>query len=180
MINKVANAVLVIKDNLSYKKEIRFELLYICYKEKLFSLIKEMDTYHWLFTKNPNTDFSRKKKWSFEEVMKFIITMEGKSLKDELLEDFDFNNDTPSNSSFNQHRAQILPDAFEFLFREFTDFYSTNDETTYFRSIPGTKGFNQLHLNALYDLCARTYMRWMSIPGFFQKIQKVILQGNLK
>lgn len=75
-----------------------------------------MDTYHWLFTKNPNTDFSRKKKWSFEEVMKFIITMEGKSLKDELLEYFDFNNDTPSNSSFNQRRAPILPDAFEFLF----------------------------------------------------------------
>lgn len=148
-----------------------------------------MDSCHWLFTKNPNTDFSRKKKWSFEDVMKFIITMEGKSLKDELLEYFDFNNDTPSNSSFNQRRDQILPEAFEFLFREFTDFYSTksityknfrllacdgsdlciahnpNDETTYFQSLPGTKGFNQLHLNALYDLCARTYVNAIIQPA---------------
>ncbi len=46
--------------------------------------------------------------------------MEGKSLKDELLEHFNFNVDTPTNSSFNQRRAQILPEAFEFLFREFT------------------------------------------------------------
>ena len=42
-------------------------------KKKLLSIIKEMDSYRWLFTKNPKTDFSRKKKWSFEEVMKFII-----------------------------------------------------------------------------------------------------------
>ncbi len=41
--------------------------------------------------------------------------MEGKSLKDELYEYFDY--DTPSNSSFNQRRTQILPEAFEFLFR---------------------------------------------------------------
>lgn len=157
-----------------------------------------MDTYHWLFTKNPDTDFSRKKKWSFEEVMKFIITMEGKSLKDELLEYFDFNNDTPSNSSFNQRRSQILPDAFEFLFREFTDFYGTedftykgyrllacdgsdlciahnpNDDTTYFQSIPGTKGFNQLHLNALYDLCARTYVNAIIQPARLENENKAM------
>ena len=70
-------------------------------KEKLLSLISEMDMYHWLFTKHPETDFSRVKKWSFEETVKFILFMEGKSLKDELLEYFDFDNHTPSNSSFN-------------------------------------------------------------------------------
>ena len=85
-------------------------------KKHLFSLIDEMDSTHWLFTKNPNTDFSRKKKWSFTEIVKFMISMEGKSMRDELLEYFDFDNHTPSNSSFNQRRAQILPEAFEFLF----------------------------------------------------------------
>lgn len=59
-------------------------------KQKLFSLIDQMDSYHWLFTKNPGKDFSRKKKWSFTETIKFILTMEGKSVKDELLEYFDF------------------------------------------------------------------------------------------
>ena len=49
-------------------------------KEKLLSLISEIDQYHWLFTRNPEKDFSRIKKWSFGEIVRFIITMEGKSL----------------------------------------------------------------------------------------------------
>lgn len=149
-------------------------------KEKLLSIIQEMDSYHWLFTMNPETDFSRKKKWSFEEIMKFMLTMEGKSLRDELLEYFDFDNSTPSNSAFNQRRAQILPEAFEFLFHEFTGFFNDDttykglrliacdgsdlciahnpkDETAYLQPLSDSKGFNQLHLNAFYDLCSRRY-----------------------
>ena len=56
-----------------------------------------MDHYHWLFTRNPEKDFSRIKKWSFGEILRFIISMEGKSLKDELLEHFNFSVDTISN-----------------------------------------------------------------------------------
>lgn len=95
-------------------------------KQRLLSIIEEMDSYCWLFTKNPETDFSRKKKWSFEEIMKFMLTMEGKSLRDELLEYFDFDKSTLSNSAFNQRRAQILPEAFEFLFQEFTNSFSNH------------------------------------------------------
>ena len=152
-----------------------------CIKVKLLSIINEMDQYHWLFTRNPEKDFSRIKKWSFGEIMRFIISMEGKALKDELLEYFDFSADTPTNSSFNQRRAQILPEAFEFLFREFTAVVSNErlfrgyrllacdgsdlciarnpqDDTTYFQSTPDSKGFNQMHLNALYNLLTRTYV----------------------
>ena len=150
-------------------------------KEKLLSLINEMDQYHWLFTRKPEKDFSRIKKWSFGDIMRFIISMEGKSLKDELLEHFNFSPDTPTNSSFNQRRAQIIPEAFEFLFREFTSITSEEklyrgyrllacdgsdisishdpqDKTTYFQSTPDSKGFNQMHLNALYDLLSRIYV----------------------
>lgn len=150
-------------------------------KEKLLSLINEMDQYHWLFTRKAEKDFSRIKKWSFGEIMRFIISMEGRSLKDELLEHFNFSVETPTNSSFNQRRAQILPEAFEFLFREFTAIaageklfrgyrllacdgsdlciaHNPQDETTYFQSTPGSKGFNQMHLNALYDFLSRTYV----------------------
>ena len=66
-------------------------------KKKLQALIDEMDHYHWLFTRNPEKDFSRIKKWSFGEILRFIISMEGKSLKDELLEHFNFSLDTISN-----------------------------------------------------------------------------------
>lgn len=149
-------------------------------KQKLLSIITEMNACRWLFTKNPETDFSRKKKWSFEEIMKFMLTMEGKALKDELLEYFDFDNSTPSNAAFNQRRAQILPEAFEFLFQEFTRSFNDNatykgfkliacdgsdlcithnpkDKTTYFKPRPNDKGYNQLHLNVFYDLCSRRY-----------------------
>lgn len=77
-------------------------------KKKLLSLIAEMGRYHWLFTSNSEKDFSRVKKWIFEQVIRFIISMEGDALEDELLRFFDFRNETPTNSSFNQRRAQIL------------------------------------------------------------------------
>ena len=152
-------------------------------KNKLFTLIEEMNSLCWLFTKNPTKDFSRKKKWSFSEVMKFMITMEGKSLKDELHEYFEYDYNTPSNSSFNQRRSQILPEAFEFLFKEFTtsninnnsktykgykliacdgsDFcYSSDpsDEVSYVQTPVDVKGYNRLHLNAFYDLLNRSYI----------------------
>ena len=157
-------------------------------KEKLLSIIKDMERIHWLFTRNAEKDFSRTKKWTFVDVMRFIISMEGKSLKDELPEYFDFDTNTPSNSSFNQRRAQLLPEAFEFLFREFTGAIfkpelhrgyrllacdgsdlniacNPSDSTTYFQSSPGSRGFNQIHLNALYDLKAKIYEDAIIQPG---------------
>lgn len=112
---------------------------------------------------------------------KFVLTLEGKSLKNELLKFFEYNDSTPTNSAFNQLRAQILPEAFEFLFHEFTKKYSDinkkykryrliacdgsdicishnpNDIATYFQAT-SKKGYNLLHLNALYDLNNRTYI----------------------
>ena len=149
-------------------------------KKKLLSLIEEMGRYHWLFTSNSEKDFSRVKKWSFEQVIRFIISMEGNALGDELLRFFDFRNETPTNSSFNQRRAQILPEAFEYLFHEFSKAvteeklyhgyrllacdgsdvsiaHDPQDKATYFQSTPDSKGFNQEHLNALYDLLNRSY-----------------------
>ena len=47
-------------------------------KEKLLSLINEMDRYHWLFTRNAEKDFSRIKKWSFGEIIKIHYLHGGK------------------------------------------------------------------------------------------------------
>lgn len=43
--------------------------------------------------------------------------------------------------------------------------HNPKDTETYFQSIPGTKGFNLLHLNALYDLCNRLYIDVIIQPG---------------
>ncbi|MEN6566358.1 MAG: transposase, partial [Veillonellales bacterium] len=40
-----------------------------------------------------------------------------------------------------------------------------SDQENYFQSHSGEKGFNQLHLNALYDLCSRGYVDAVIQPG---------------
>ena len=84
-------------------------------KSHLLSLIEEMASHPQDFTKNPKTDFSRTKKWSFKKTILFMLSMEGNSLKNELLKFFDFNSNLPSASSFVQRRAQILPSTLLFI-----------------------------------------------------------------
>lgn len=116
----------------------------------------------------------------FETTMKFFLTMQGASLGKELMDFFHYSADTPTVSAFNQQRAKLLPEAFEFLFHEFVRICDTpktykgyrllacdgsdlnialnkTDKSTYFRSLPNDKGFNQLHLNALYDINSLCY-----------------------
>jgi len=140
------------------------------------------------FVCKPGSDFTRKRKLDFETTIHCLIAMESGSLKKELLELFRYNPDTATVSAFNQQREKILPKALEFLFQEFNkafDKYQTyrgyrllacdgtdlniarnpDDRENYFQTNPGEKGFNQLHLNALYDLCSRRYVDAVIQPG---------------
>ena len=139
-----------------------------------------METVPWLFSKNPKTDFSRDRKLDFASTIQLILSMESGSLKKELLDYFHFSVDTPSASAFCQQRSKLLLETFQFLFYEFNSFFpfqktyhgyqllacdgsdlniirNPKDTDTYFQSLPMDKGFNQLHLNALYDLCEKRY-----------------------
>ncbi len=149
-------------------------------KNNLLSLIQEMAAVPWLFSKNPPADFSRSRKLDFTSTIQFILSMESGSLKKELLDYFQFSVDTPSTSAFSQQRSKLLPETFQFLFYEFNSLFpfqknyhgyqllacdgsdlniarNPKDTDTYFQSLPTDKGFNQLHLNALYDLCEKRY-----------------------
>ena len=149
-------------------------------KATLWNLIDEMSLNLSKFTMNPGKDFTRKKKWDFPTLIKFIISMESQSLKNELHKYFGYTTECPTNASFNQRRAQIKSDAFKYLFEAFTNQYNNNpslfkgyrliacdgsdinishdpnDEKTYFPH-GDSKGFNQMHLNAMYDLLDRIY-----------------------
>jgi len=150
-------------------------------KEILSSMIGEMAASPALFVKNPGKDFTRNRKLSFETVVQLIISMGGNSIYKELLESQGFDVTTATTSAFVQQRDKILPFAFEFLLHEFTEShtdmktyrgyrllasdgsdlqFATDPENpdTYFQNRPGEKGFNLLHLNALYDLCNRLYV----------------------
>ena len=79
--------------------------------DSLKNHISELANNPCLFLRNPNVDFSRKRKIDFKT---FIGSKE-------LLDFFDFNKNTPSVSAFTQQRSKVLPEAFEYLFKSFTD-----------------------------------------------------------
>jgi hypothetical protein len=150
-------------------------------KETLTSPIKEMSASPALFVKNPARDFTRKRKLPFETVMQLLLSMGGNSIYKELLEAQGYDISTATTSAFVQQRDKILPSTLEFLLHEFTRSFSDtkkykgfrllavdgsdlhiatdpHNPDTYFQNHSDEKGFNLLHLNAMYDLCNRLYV----------------------
>ncbi len=150
-------------------------------KEKIFLIIKQMETSPAAFVRNPGKDFTRKRKLPFETVVKLIVSMGGNSIYKELLEAAGYSLETATTSAFVQQRDKILPHAFDFLFHAFTDTYTDikcyrdyrllavdgsslsvaatpDDDDTYVSQGLGDSGYYALHLNAMYDLCSRIYV----------------------
>lgn len=150
-------------------------------KERLTSIIKEMLGTLENFVKNPDKDFTRKRKLTFEIVMQLLISMGGNSIYRELLEASGYDINTATAPAFVQQRDKILPSAFEYLLHNFTQSFSDtrkyrgfrllafdgsdlnfaadpNNQDTYFQNRDGEKGYNLMHLNALYDLRSRLYV----------------------
>jgi len=157
-------------------------------KEKLISQINEMKGSLASFVRKPGKDFTRNRELGFEKTMQIILSMGGKALNEELLDYFDFSADTVTASAFVQQRDKILPAAFEHLFRKFTSFVGTRktfdsykllatdgsslniarnpgDTETFYTYKKGSRGYNQLYLNVLYDLCNNIYEDALIQPG---------------
>lgn len=150
-------------------------------KKELSRLIEELSQISCLFCQNPEADFTRNRKLDFKTLIHFFLTMEGGSISKEILEYFNYDVDTVTASAFTQQRKKLLPEALELLFHEFNLCFpgkkkykgytllacdgsdinisrNPDDKDTYFQTTPNDKGFNQLHLNALYDVLERRYM----------------------
>lgn len=168
-------------------------------KEKLTSLINEMAEKQWRFVKNPVKDFIRNRKLPFEKMMQLLISMGGNSIYKELLESQGYDVNTATTSAFVQQRDKILPYAFEFLLNKFTkscsgtkkhkgyrlfavdgsDFNITrnpSDKETYFHPKVDAKGYNLLHMNAVYDLCNRLYIDVNVQPGRLANEHKALVE----
>ena len=161
----------------------------------LWNLIDKMSLKSSEFTVHPDKDFTRKKKWDFSSPMNFIIFMESQSLKNELHKYFGYTTECPSTASFNQRRAQIRAEAFQSLYESFTAEYSNNtnlfkgyrliacdgsdidivhnpnDKESYFTN-RNAQGFNQLHLNEMYDLTNKIYTDVVIQPGRIENEHK--------
>ena len=157
-------------------------------KNTLVSLIESLDSYAYMWSKQPEKDFTRKRKLPFSTMVKSLLEMEANTLDYEIMKLFNYDLNMPSKSAFVQQRGKILFEVFEFIFREFNQSFpctkrfngyrllacdgsdlnisrNPNDTDNYFQSNPGEKGFNLLHMNAFYDLCSRRYCDVFLQPG---------------
>ena len=149
-------------------------------RKTLQNCIHELDYIHSLFVQNPNADFTRNRKITFSDTCWFLIGLQGKSMPNEVLDFFDHSVSAPTSSAFIQQRKKILTQAWEFLFHSFEQACSPfsdisrygfhiyacdgsdvnicrnpDDEETFIHE--GEKGYNAIHINALYDLLNHNY-----------------------
>lgn len=150
-------------------------------RDRFFHTISEMASHVEDYVKNPGHDFIRNRKMNFTSTMKFLLTMEGGSLGSELHKFFHYDSNQITRAGFIRQRNKLCPDAMEHLFHAFYEQIPCNrkyngyqllacdgsdlnifrdplNPNTYFPGKEGSFGFNQLHLNALYDLQNRRYV----------------------
>jgi len=144
------------------------------------------------FAKNPIADFTRSRKLDFEDLLRFLISMQSDTTANELLKYFSHDIDTLSNSAFYQQRKKLLPETFPFLLRQFNSHFdlelykgmynlatcdgsgfsiarNPNDPDTFHPPSGCTAvGFNSLHVVALYDLLSKRYLDCVVQKGRLQ------------
>ena len=133
------------------------------------------------FIRDTESDFIRKRKLPFSDVIMIILSMAGRPIQEELLSYFDFDTNTATSSAFVQARAKILPEAFEELLHLFNKVYpcaetyksyrliavdgsdlnipyNPADLDTYQSNGSIAKGSNMFHINAAYDILNNRYV----------------------
>lgn len=176
-------------------------------RNKLDIVVNKLTEQSRLFVNKPEKDFIRKRKLDFREMVNILLTMGGNSLKFELMKYFSYDINAATSSAFVQQREKILPKAFEYLFKEFTSLainpsyyngyrmlavdgsricfaHNKNDLETYVHGSEDAKGHNLLHLNAMYDLCSRTYVDAIVQPirkyNEFQALMYMVDRSDIK
>lgn len=174
---EVARAALVIKNILiARRKHMKPKQI----RKFLMKEINKVSTNPKIYCFNPESSFTRKRKISMKNVLTEIIGMGSGSLTNELIDFCKASPDMPTKSAFVQQRNKIKPEAFKAVFDGFTKKISektsedipilavdgtdlqiaTNpaDTETYYPGTDNQKGYNLLHLNALYDINTHLYV----------------------
>lgn len=148
-------------------------------KTLLISEIRKVANNASEYCQHPGNDFTRNRKLPLETILRGIIGMESKSLTNELIDLFQVKPGMPTASAFSQQRCKLKPEAFKAVLDGFSDRLRKNfsdelptfaidgsdiqiptdpqDEASYFPGSNGQKGYNLLHLNAMYDLTHHIY-----------------------
>ena len=130
---------------------------------------------------DPSRDFTRRRLLPFESVVMQVLAFQNAALQNELFNFFEGSKVTPTKSALIQQRHKIKPEAFDFLYHTFMSkvklkkhfcgfsLYACDGSTvnlprnpkdlsTSVSAKPGAKSYNQVHLNALYDLMNKVYI----------------------
>ena len=149
-------------------------------KRALNDAIQAITDYKWLYSVRPGKDHTRNRKFPFKKMISAILAFRGGTLNREIMDFFGLDPNIGTSSAFIQQRSKILPDAFEHLFRHFTNevdenkLYhgfrllavdgsdlqiaaNPNDPDSYYPGANGQKDYNLLHINTMYDLLQHTY-----------------------
>lgn len=149
-------------------------------KRALNNAIQEITDYKLLYSVRPGKDNTRNRKFPFKKMISSILAFRGGTLNREIMDFFGLDPNIGTSSAFIQQRSKILPDAFEHLFRHFTNEVDENklyhglrllavdgsdlqiaansgDPDSYYPGANGQKDYNLLHINAIYDLLQHTY-----------------------
>lgn len=144
-------------------------------RKKLISLIQKLGKTPGAYASRPGKDFTRRRELDFEKTLFLLLTMGSESIGKNLMEAFDFQEKTPSAPAFVQQRKKLLPKAMEALFHGFTSQLHPEKKYRGYRLfavdgsslksaaypqdplsyLPGTDrqhGWNEHHMNALFDL----------------------------
>lgn len=159
-------------------------------KEKLDTSINKLVQNVQEFVKQPGKDFTRNRSLTIKKLVDILITIGRGSQTKELLEYFEYSTQVPTSSAFIQQRNKLLPEALAFVLINFTSSLSNfkkfkgyrllavdgsvagiplnpDDEETYIVNKKDSRGFNQLHINALYDLPNKLYL-----DGIIQPVRR--------
>lgn len=149
-------------------------------KRKMDESLEQLCKVSWMFSKQPEKDFIRKRKLSFSKLVSFLLAMEGGTLTTELLKHFGCSSDIASAPAFVQQRSKLAPETFPALFDLFvrktqpfrlykgfrlfaadgSDIQIPNNPEHISSHYPGVNRqspYNILHLDAIYDLLQHTY-----------------------
>ena len=105
-------------------------------RKELWGKIDRMNEYRSLYVKNPQRDFTRRKKLPLDKMLKLDIQMQAKSLPHELGDFFDYNPNMPTASAFIQQRAKLTDYALPALFSAFTEAHKPRRMANGYRPLP--------------------------------------------
>lgn len=76
-------------------------------KATLNNCIAELEEIHFMFCKNPESDFTRNCKLSFHDYIQLMLQMQSKSVSNEILDFYEHSLSAPSKSAFTQQRYKL-------------------------------------------------------------------------